>query len=75
MPCVGHVIRMTNRMWLKFCCIFSGSVFCINVSSIKSLAVTGGEDDVAYVWNVLNGDRVFTCTGQYSEHVLLFAHS
>lgn len=41
----------------------TGSVFCINLSSRKSLAVTGGEDDVAYVWNVPNGDIVFKCTG------------
>jgi len=50
--------------------VFLGSVFCVNVSSRKSLAVTGGEDDAAYVWNVSNGDVVFKCTGQ---RVLLLA--
>jgi len=38
-------------------------VFCVNVAPRKSLAVTGGEDDVGYVWSMMNGDTVFKCTG------------
>jgi len=50
--------------WGNFWCVFLGSVFCVNISLSKSLAITGGEDDVSYVWNVPNGDMVFKCTGQ-----------
>jgi len=54
----------------NFAIVGLGSVFCINVTSRKSLAVSGGEDDVAYVWSMLNGDIVFKCTGLCSEFVL-----
>jgi len=29
----------------------------------SSLAVTGGQDDKAYVWKVATGEVVFECTG------------
>ena len=36
----------------------------MNIASKRSLVVSGGEDDVAYVWRVPDGDTVFTCTGR-----------
>lgn len=39
------------------------SVFSSAISNDQTLAVTGGEDDVAYVWNTSNGEVVFECTG------------
>ena len=47
-----------------------GSVFCVSVASEKSLAVSGGEDDIAYVWSLSNGDTIFTCTGERYEVIL-----
>jgi len=56
---IGKLLFMF--LWLLCCNI--GSVFCVSASSRTSLAVSGGEDDVAYVWNVTNGDLLFTCSG------------
>ncbi|KAG7326740.1 hypothetical protein KOW79_010141 [Hemibagrus wyckioides] len=42
----------------------TGSVFCISLDPVtNNLAVTGGEDDKAYLWNVIDGQVVFECTG------------
>lgn len=40
-----------------------GSVFCCDLHSDGKLAVTGGEDDRAYVWSVDNGELVMDCVG------------
>nr|CAI5850925.1 unnamed protein product [Callosobruchus analis] len=39
------------------------SVFCSDVSSNGQLAVTGGEDDIAYIWDINSGDVLVECTG------------
>lgn len=54
---------------LFFCChidlCFPGSVFCVSLDpATNSLAVTGGEDDKAYVWRVSDGEVLFECTGE-----------
>ncbi|XP_044267247.1 angio-associated migratory cell protein [Tribolium madens] len=41
----------------------SQSVFCGDLSKDNQLAVTGGEDDIAYVWSTETGDVKLTCTG------------
>ncbi|XP_052414178.1 angio-associated migratory cell protein [Carassius gibelio] len=42
----------------------TGSVFCVSLDPVSnSLAVTGGEDDRAFVWSVSDGDVLFECTG------------
>ncbi|XP_061523398.1 angio-associated migratory cell protein isoform X1 [Phycodurus eques] len=42
----------------------TGSVFCVSLDpATNSLAVTGGEDDRAYVWRVSDGHVVLECTG------------
>ncbi|XP_021191298.2 angio-associated migratory cell protein [Helicoverpa armigera] len=40
-----------------------GSVFCCDLHPEGKLAVTGGEDDRAYVWSVDNGQLLMDCTG------------
>lgn len=41
----------------------TGPVFCGSLHPTEKLAVTGGEDDKAYVWNTDTGDIVFEVTG------------
>lgn len=40
-----------------------GSVFCCDLHPSGKLAVTGGEDDKAYVWSLETGQVVMDCTG------------
>lgn len=39
------------------------SVFCSDISQDGQLAVTGGQDDVAYVWSTSTGEIILECTG------------
>lgn len=39
------------------------SVFVCALSTDESIAITGGEDDVAYLWTVANGEVILECTG------------
>ncbi|MBN3321465.1 AAMP protein, partial [Atractosteus spatula] len=42
----------------------TGSVFCVSLDpATNSLAVTGGEDDKAFVWRLNDGEVVFECAG------------
>lgn len=41
----------------------SKSVFSSAVNKNQTIAVTGGEDDAAYVWDVKTGEVIFECTG------------
>lgn len=41
----------------------AGSTFCCDLHPNGLLAVTGGEDDKAYVWSIETGDVVMDCTG------------
>ncbi|XP_047545134.1 angio-associated migratory cell protein [Vanessa atalanta] len=41
----------------------NGSIFCCDLHPSGKLAITGGEDDKAYVWSVETGDVVMDCTG------------
>ena len=38
----------------------SGSVFCLAANMTEGLVVTGGEDDLGYVWRLEDGEVVFT---------------
>lgn len=51
----------------------TGSVFCVQFDSEEALVVTGGEDDLAYVWRAANGEVVFKCTGKntYKPHIIM----
>lgn len=39
------------------------SVFCSDLSNDGQLALTGGEDDMAYLWNTNTAEVIFECTG------------
>lgn len=50
---------------LLFC---EASVFCVSLDpKTNTLAVTGGEDDKAFVWRVSDGELLFECTGEVLE--------
>ena len=38
-------------------------MFCGSLSSDGKLAVSGGEDDVAYIWDGTTGEILFKCSG------------
>lgn len=41
------------------------SVFCVSLDpKTNTLAVTGGEDDKAFVWRVSDGELLFECSGE-----------
>ncbi|XP_015265513.1 PREDICTED: angio-associated migratory cell protein [Gekko japonicus] len=42
----------------------TASVFCVSIDpKTNTLAVTGGEDDKAYVWHLSDGELLFECSG------------
>jgi WD40 repeat protein len=45
----------------NLCVYFSASVFCCDIDKTGQFAVTGGEDDVAYVWDLRTGEVKLTC--------------
>lgn len=45
---------------------FLEPVFCCNFDKAGDYIVTGGQDDTAYVWNVLTKTIKFECTGKMS---------
>lgn len=53
-----------------------GSVFCVSLDpATNSMAVTGGEDDKAFVWSVSDGEVLFECTGHKdSVTCAVFSH-
>lgn len=48
-----------------------GSVFCCDLHPSGKLAVTGGEDDKAYVWSVESGQVVMDCVGHKDSVVFV----
>lgn len=53
-----------------------GSVFCVSLDPVSNtMAVTGGEDDKAYVWSVNDGEVLLECTGHRdSVTCAVFSH-
>lgn len=52
---------------LLFC---EASVFCVSLDpKTNTLAVTGGEDDKAFVWRVSDGELLFECSGEVLQAV------
>lgn len=53
-----------------------GSVFCCDLEPlVGNLAVTGGEDDRAFVWNITNGETLFECIGHQDSVICVsFSH-
>ncbi|KAJ3584549.1 hypothetical protein NHX12_015044 [Muraenolepis orangiensis] len=54
----------------------TGSVFCVGLDpATNSMAVTGGEDDKAYVWRLSDGEVLFECSGHKdSVTCVAFSH-
>uniref|UniRef100_A0A671WWP8 Angio-associated migratory cell protein n=1 Tax=Sparus aurata TaxID=8175 RepID=A0A671WWP8_SPAAU len=54
----------------------SGSVFCVSLDpATNSMAVTGGEDDKAYVWRLSDGEVLLECSGHKdSVTCAVFSH-
>uniref|UniRef100_H3CSB2 Angio-associated migratory cell protein n=1 Tax=Tetraodon nigroviridis TaxID=99883 RepID=H3CSB2_TETNG len=54
----------------------TGSVFCVSLDPVtNSMAVTGGEDDKAFVWRVSDGEVLLECTGHKdSVTCAMFSH-
>lgn len=55
----GEVIDLAELTFSKH----EKSVFSCDLSADGTLAVTGGEDDMAYVWSTLTGEVMLECTG------------
>lgn len=51
-------------------------VYAVHIDpSLSGLVVTGGRDDMAYVWNITTGQVVFKCTGhKNSVSCVAFSH-
>lgn len=65
------VVDMATAVFSKH----KGSVFTCSISPTGSVAATGGEDDLAYVWKIGNGDILFTCSGHKDSVThLCFSH-
>lgn len=46
-------------------CLGTASVFCVSLDpKTNTLAVTGGEDDKAFVWRLSDGELLFECAGE-----------
>ena len=55
------------RLSLLLC---EASVFCVSLDpKTNTLAVTGGEDDKAFVWRVSDGELLFECSGEVLKAV------
>ncbi|CAH2067006.1 unnamed protein product, partial [Iphiclides podalirius] len=52
---VDHAVTVFNK--------HTGSVFCCDLHPSGKCAVTGGEDDKAFVWSADSGDVIMECTG------------
>ncbi len=66
-PKRGTVEACNNggQNWLKVSDFSTlGSVFCVHVDTKSELAVTGGEDDTAFVWKLSDSSQLLQCTGK-----------
>lgn len=54
-----------NKYFIYAACFLNsaGSVFCGCLSRDGKLAATGGEDDMAYLWDTSSGEINLKCTG------------
>lgn len=57
--------------WFPFLTLYflfsAASVFCVSLDpKTNTLAVTGGEDDKAFVWRLSDGELLFECSGEVS---------
>lgn len=62
LPEDGSNLQVTDLSKLTFS-KHSNAVFCGSLSKNGQYAVTGGQDDMAYVWSTLTGELILECTG------------
>jgi ribosome assembly protein SQT1 len=58
-----HPIEGTEDTSLRQFLGHIGSVFCVSSHPTAPIAVSGGEDDLGYIWNINDGERIVTLTG------------
>lgn len=58
-PVEAEVIDLSSLTFSKH----NKSVFSSDVSKDDRIAITGGEDDMAYLWSTQDGQILFECTG------------
>lgn len=69
---MGQLCFKPTLFFSFFFFVCPGSVFCVSLDpASNTLAVTGGEDDKAYVWRVSDGEVLFECTGKYQIHLMI----
>lgn len=69
-------IQSVKPFTFPFLC--PGSVFCVSLDpATNSMAVTGGEDDKAYVWRLSDGEVLLECSGECGRQAegWLYTHS
>lgn len=50
-------------------------MFCVSLDpKTNTLAVTGGEDDKAFVWRLSDGELLFECAGERLGLLCSFGH-
>lgn len=56
--------------------IMVGPVFAVDVNSVSSLVASGGQDDRALVWSLIDGSVAFECNGkdQFIMSVFSYMH-
>jgi len=62
---VSKCLNSSLNLIVKYNVLLSGSVFVVSIDSATSkLAVSGGEDDRAFVWHVESGEVLLECKGE-----------
>lgn len=62
-------IQSVKPFTFPFLC--PGSVFCVSLDpATNSMAVTGGEDDKAYVWRLSDGEVLLECSGECGRQII-----
>lgn len=57
--------NLKSKLFLSCFILCPGSVFCVSLDpATNSMAVTGGEDDKAFVWRVSDGEVLLECKGK-----------
>ena len=55
--------------------LLSASIFSVAIDPVNnSMAVSGGEDDKAYVWRIQDGQTLMECHGITFLHIYVINH-
>lgn len=67
----SKILQVFLNVFFSCFILCSGSVFCVSLDpATNSMAVTGGEDDKAFVWRVSDGEVLLECTGEEKNQQL-----